>query len=33
LMVFFVFKFIFFLVKDKIEMYFKDDESNQPLKL
>lgn len=31
--VFLVFKFIFFLVKDKIEMYFKDDDSNHPIKL
>ncbi|SJZ49710.1 VanZ family protein [Anaerorhabdus furcosa] len=33
LMVFFVFKFIFFMVKDKIEMYFKDDDSNYQIKL
>ncbi|MEG0077529.1 VanZ family protein [Anaerorhabdus sp.] len=33
LLVFFVFKFIFFMVKDKLEMYFKDDDSNCSIKL
>lgn len=32
LVVFLVFKFIFFMVKDKIEMYFKEDSSNRPIK-
>lgn len=31
--VFLVFKFIFFMVKDRIEMYFKEDSSNHPIKL
>lgn len=33
LVVFFIFKFVFFMVKDRIEMYFKEDSSNQPIKL
>lgn len=31
--VFLIFKFIFFLVKERIEMHFKEDSSNHPIKL